>query len=86
MPTYVLKNVDTNEIFEKVMKISEYEIYMKENTNVIRHHDSVAPLVDPGTVGRQKPPSDFQKYIVDGIQKRNHGASPSRKYNTPKEW
>jgi hypothetical protein len=53
---------------------------------VIRHHDSVAPLVDPGTVGRQKPPSDFQKYIVDGIQKRNHGASPSRKYNTPKEW
>jgi hypothetical protein len=82
MPTYVLKNTDTDEIFEKVMKISEYEIYMKENTNIIRHHDSVAPIIDPG----QQPPSDFQKYIVDSIQRRNPGASPSRKYKTPKEW
>lgn len=86
MPTYVLKNTDTDEIFEKVMKIAEYETFMKENPNIIRYHDSVAPIVDPGTVGRQKPPSDFQKYVVDSIQKRNPGASPSRKYNTPKEW
>ncbi len=55
---------------------------MKENTNIIRHHDSVAPIIHLG----QQPPSDFQKYVVDNIQRRNPGASPSKKYKTLKEW
>ncbi len=86
MPTYQFKNTLTDEIFEEVMRISEYDEYMKNNPHVIRHHDSssVPPLLDPGSVGLQKPPSDF--HIVDGIQKRNPGASKSRKYNTPTEW
>lgn len=88
MPTYVFKNTQTDEIFESVMRISEYDDYMKENPHIIRHYNAedVTPLVDPSTVGLQKPPSDFQKYIVDGIQKRNPGASKSRKYSTPTEW
>ena len=33
-----------------------------------------------------KPPSDFQKYIVDSIQQRNPHASKSRKYDIPREF
>jgi len=88
MPTYVFKNTDTDEIVEKVMRISEYDQFIKDNPNFQRHYEAtdVVPLVDPALVGAQKPPSDFQKYIVDSIQKRNPGASPSKKYTTPREW
>lgn len=82
MPTYTLKNTDTGEIFEKVMKISEYDEFLKSNPNVIRYFDS-APSVGEK---EPKPPSDFQKYVVDSIQRRNPGASPSKKYSIPKEW
>lgn len=82
MPTYTFKNTETEEIFDKMMKISEYDEFLKNNPNVIRHHSS-----PPGFTEKEpKPPSDFQKYVVDSIQRRNPGASSSRKYSTPKEW
>lgn len=82
MPTYTFKNTETEEIFDKMMKISEYDEFLKNNPNVIRHHASAPGLAEK----EPKPPSDFQKYVVDSIQRRNPGASPSRKYSTPKEW
>ena len=40
MPIYSLKNKDTGEIFEKMMKISDYEQYLKDNPNIERYFNS----------------------------------------------
>ena len=34
MPTYTFKNKDTDKIFDKMMKISEKEPYLKDNPNL----------------------------------------------------
>ncbi len=34
MPTYTFENKDTGEVFDKVMKISEKEQYLKDNSNI----------------------------------------------------
>ena len=41
MPTYSLRNKETCEVFEHVMKIAEYDTYMKDNPNVERYHDGI---------------------------------------------
>lgn len=86
MPTYTFRNKDTGEIFEHVMKMSEYDDYMKSNPSIERYHEAPATLVDPATVGILKPPSDFQKHVIGNIQRRNPGRAQSKKYNIPKEW
>ena len=87
MPTYTFKNKETGEIVEKVMKISEYDTFMSSNPHFERYHESTGvAIVDPASVGLLKPPSDFQKYVIDGIQRINPGASRGSKYGIPKEW
>ena len=34
MPTYTFKNKDTNEVFDKFMKISERDQYLADNPNI----------------------------------------------------
>ena len=41
MPTYSLRNKETGEVFEHVMKIAEYDTYMKDNPNIERYHDGI---------------------------------------------
>jgi len=43
MPTYMFKNNDTGEVFEKVMKISELDQYKIENPSHERYYDGQAP-------------------------------------------
>ena len=82
MPTYDFKNEETGETFEKIMSISAKEEYLKENPH-IKQILGVNPFVYDMNL---KPPSDFQKYIVDSIQQRNPHASKSRKYDIPREF
>jgi hypothetical protein len=87
MPTYTFRNKDTGEIFDHVMRMSEYDDYMKNNPHVERHFESASAVVDPHSLGIQKPPSDFQKYVVDSIQRRNRSIYNAKsKYSVPKEW
>jgi len=86
MPTYTLRNIDTGEIFEHVMKMSEYDDYMKSNPTIERYHEAAATIVDPSTIGVQKPPSDFQKHVIGNIERRNPGRAQSKKFSVPKEW
>lgn len=86
MPTYTLRNKETGEIFEHVMKMSEYDDYMKSHPSIERYHEAPATLVDPTTVGVLKPPSDFQKHVIGNIQRRNPGRAQSKKFSIPKEW
>ena len=70
MPIYELKNVDTGEIFEKNMKISEYEQYMIENPNIQRHF-STMHFADSVSLGIKKPPLDFKEGVIDRIKRAN---------------
>ena len=36
MPTYIFKNTKTDEIFEKLMRISELDKYKKENPDLVQ--------------------------------------------------
>ncbi len=71
MPTYTFKNKETEEIFEIVMKISEYDDYLKENPEVERFYDYIPTLGDPLRLGIRKPPSDFQHGVIDRIKAAN---------------
>ena len=68
------------------MKLSEYDDYVTNNPHMERYHGEPPSIGDPVRLGVIKPPSDFQKYVIDGIQRRNPGASRGSKYGIPKEW
>jgi len=92
MPVYQLKNIETSEIFEKTMKISEYVEYLKENPNIHRHFESgnSAMVCDPtrlmdGKFSKGDP--TFQKYIINRIRDSVPGNTlKDRKFNTNREW
>lgn len=87
MPIYPLRNKETGEIFEKIMKIAEYEEFMKENPNMERYFDSAPSFGDPVRLGVKKPPSDFMKGIVGRMKESIPGNTLSdRKFQIPKEF
>jgi len=87
MPIYSLKNKDTGEIFEKMMKISDYEQYLKDNPNIERYFNSAPTYGDPVRLGITKPPSDFMKNVVGRMKASIPGNTlHDRKFNIPKEF
>ena len=63
MPTYTLRNKESGEIFEKVMKMSEYDEYMKANPTIERCHLDAASLGDPVRLGFKKPDEAFRDLL-----------------------
>ena len=87
MPIYSLRNKETGEIFEKIMKIAEYQEYLKENSNIERYFDSVPIFGDPVRLGVMKPPADFQKHIIGRIKDSVPGNTlGDRKFQIPREF
>ncbi len=87
MPIYELINTETEEVFEKTMKIAEYEVFMKENPHIRRYHTTAPIFGDPVRLGVVKPPSDFQKGVIDRIRNSVPGNTLSdRKFQIPREW
>ena len=86
MPTYTFKHKQTGEIKEVVLRMSERDSFEAQNPDYERVFLEPSTLADPASLGIQKPPSDFQKYIVGGIQKRNPGASKSKRWEIPREY
>jgi hypothetical protein len=87
MPIYSLKNKETGEIFEKMMKISEYTEYLQQNLNIERYFESVPLLADPIRLGVTKPPADFQKNIIGRMKSSiPENTLGDRKYQIPKEY
>ena len=87
MPTYSLRNTETGEIFEKHMKISEYEQFVIENPTIVRYFDSAPIIGDPVRMGIKKPPSDFQKGIIGRMKDSIPGNTLSdRKFTIPREF
>lgn len=72
MPLYELKNTETGEIFEKTMKISEYEEYLNQNKHIVRHFTTMH-FQDSVSLGIKKPPREFQEEVIGRIKKNNPG-------------
>jgi hypothetical protein len=72
LPTYTFKNTETGEVFDRVMKISEREEYLKENPN-IETVISAPALMSPLSLSGIKPPSGF-KEVLQNIHNRSPGS------------
>lgn len=72
MPIYEFKNLETDEIFEKMMSISEYEQFVIDNPKYQRHF-STMHVADSISLGIRKPPKDFQEGVIGRIKKNNPG-------------
>ena len=64
MPTYSFKNKETNEQFDKQMKISELEIYLKENSNIQQIFTRFPGVVDSVRIGITKPDRSFNDVLI----------------------
>jgi len=73
MPNYEFINTETNEIFEKSMKISELDSYLAENPTHQRHHSGAASMGDPVRLGVRKLDNGF-KEVLHKISERTPGA------------
>lgn len=48
MPIYEFRNTETDEVFDVSLRMSEYDQYIKENPNLVRHY-SKAPGLTSGS-------------------------------------
>ena len=70
MPTYVFRNTETDEIFEKSMKMSELDQYKLDNPTHERYYQGFAPAIgDPVRLGVHKKDSGF-KEVLQKIKER----------------
>jgi len=73
MPTYVFRNKETGEQFEKVMRISELDTFRAENPQLETVIQS--PMIcDPVRVGARKTDSGF-KEVLQKIHERSPGST-----------
>ena len=70
MPLYNLKNTETDEVFEKFMKISEMETFLSENPHVQQWHET-APSMSYNDV--KKPDSGFRE-VLQKIHSKHKGS------------
>jgi hypothetical protein len=75
MPTYTFINKKTQEISEHVMKISEYDDFLKKNTHLQRHFVADNPaLVSRVEIGKNSKPSEGFRDLLKQIKKSNRGS------------
>lgn len=77
MPTYDFKNKDTGEVFEKIMKIAEREVYLQENSNIEPFIGAAPAIGDSVRLGVRKIDNGF-KDVLQQI----HARTPGSRLNT----
>lgn len=67
MPTYTFADDDAGTTFLVELRIAELDEFKKEHPHL---RQVLVPIgtVDPITAGRQQPPSDFQKFVIDKVK------------------
>jgi hypothetical protein len=78
MPYYIFRDINTEETFEKLMKISELDQYKLDNPH-LQTVPQAPGFSDPVRLGRLKPSDGFR----DVLQKVKQG-SPRSRINTYK--
>lgn len=77
MPIYTFKNLDTGEIEEHTLRISEYDRFKEDNPRLERYIDGSPGMSDPVRLGLIKPSEGFRE-VLRNVQK----GSPGSKINT----
>ena len=87
MPTYLFRNLETDEITEEFMAIKDLDGYIATNPH-LQQVPTAPAIVDPVNIGVTKPPSDFQKNILGRIKAAVPEASAvaNRRWGIPREW
>ena len=73
MPLYEFRNIETNEVFEKSMAVSDREIYLQENSHIKQIHTSGINAVSDAGLKNRVP--DGMRDLLRGIKKANRGAN-----------
>jgi len=68
------------------MSISTLDTFKTEHPELELVILASPAMVDPFVMGKDKPPSDFLKYVRDPIMKRNHGSVKTGRFNTSREY
>jgi len=64
MPTYIFKDKETGEEFEKFMSISARETYLEENPNLQTVISSSTAVIESARLGRMKPDQGFRDLLT----------------------
>ena len=83
---YSFEDQETGEEFELQMSYEELKEFLANNPNV--NQTFRMNLGDPVRMGVQRPPSDFQKYVLGRVKEAVPGANKAaieRRYTIPKE-
>jgi predicted nucleic acid-binding Zn ribbon protein len=81
MPTYIFKNTKTSEIFEQQMRISELDLFKKNNPNLVQM--PTAPSFRLKGTGWYE--TDFKTGNKKNIAKSDNESTPSKKSTEKKE-
>ena len=72
MPTYTFSNLDTGELEEHVMKMSELDAFKVSNPRLERAFVDTPSFGDPVRMGRIKPDNGFRE-VLQKISERSPG-------------
>jgi len=61
MPIYTFRNKDTGEVYDKIMKISDREVYLNENPNMETIITSAPSVGDSVRLGIRKTDDGFKE-------------------------
>lgn len=63
MPVYEFRNKETEEVIEVMLKISEYDNYIKENPNLERHYSTAPGITSGHKTARQLAGSEWNDHL-----------------------
>lgn len=72
MPIYSFQNIDTGEVFDKMIKLADRESYLEENPNLKQIITGSAPLIDSARLGRAKPDQGFRDLLTSMKQNKSY--------------
>lgn len=91
MPTYLFKNLNTSELEEHTMKISEYDSFKEQNPHLERYIDEAPILGDAmrmSVPGIGQPDARFEREIIGRIKEKvpHNTVKDGHKTKMPREW
>lgn len=77
MPTFTFRDIKTEEVFDKTLKISERESFLSDNPNLEQIHTNIN-LGDPVRLGIRRTDDGFRE-VLSRIHQNNYKSNLSDK-------
>ena len=68
MPIYEFINTETEEVFEKVVPLGDFDQYLKDNPHIKRHYSSAPQIISKGAQGALSKAGDGWKEVQDKVK------------------